>query len=574
MGTNFDFWRLLAGLGIFLFGMLLIEESVRALSGRAFRRIIRQYTDGRLRSIGSGSFVTALLQSSSAVSLMILAFVGAGVMSMENAIGVVMGSNIGTTFTAWIVATLGFKIKIESFALPFIGMGAIGLIFFKAPSKPSLVSRLFVGFGFLFLGLDYMKGSVENLTQTFDLNQFPTYGLWFYVLIGTLSTAIMQASAATIAIVLTALNSQLITFNMAMAMVIGANVGTTITVLLGAIGGVQAKKRVALSHLIFNVITGLIAFFSIPILVGIINVFLDVKSNSLTGLALFHTLFNVLGVIIFFPFVGLLSRMLVKFYPEFKPILTVYIDKTPTEVSDAATAALRKEIFHLLQECQLYNLRLLKIDQKLVLDNDTPFEKNLKRKFTLDDLYGNIKLLHAEIFTYYSQIQNQKLNETEAKELERLIYASRNIMNALKNFKGIRHNMDEFDSSDNLYLNAQYKLFRKRLLELYHNISHILNLDNKEEQYRSLLNAFRQIERADNLFIGNISKAVSDQNIPEIEIASLLLVNRLFTQSCRMQIYSMKDLILSQEQINDFDSAMEKKEAMGAEKAISPVISK
>lgn len=209
----------------------------------------------------------------------------------------------------------------------------------------------------------------------------------------------------------------------------------------------------------------------------------------------------------------------------------------------------------------------------MVLDNDTPFEKNLKRKFTIDDLYGSIKLLHAEIFTYYSRIQNQKLNEPEAKELERLIYASRNIMNALKNFKGIGHNMDEFDSSDNLYLNAQYKLFRKRLLELYHNVSHILNLDNKEEQYRSLLKAFRQIEKADNLFINNISKAVSDQNIPEIEIASLLLVNRLFTQSCRMQIYSMKDLILSQEQINDFDSAMEQKETMAAEKAMSPTIS-
>ncbi len=118
MGATFDLWRLLAGLGIFLFGMILIEESVRALSGRTFRRIIRQYTDGRLKSIASGSLVTALLQSSSAVSLMVLAFVGAGVMSMQNAIGVIMGSNIGTTLTAWIVAVLGFKIKIESFALP------------------------------------------------------------------------------------------------------------------------------------------------------------------------------------------------------------------------------------------------------------------------------------------------------------------------------------------------------------------------------------------------------------------------------------------------------------------------
>jgi phosphate:Na+ symporter len=261
--------------------------------------------------------------------------------------------------------------------------------------------------------------------------------------------------------------------------------------------------------------------------------------------------------------------MLVKLFPDYKPILTVYIDKTPTEVSDAATDALRKEICHLLLECQLYNLRLLKIDEKLVFENDAPFEKNLKRKFTLDNLYETIKLLHAEIFTYYSKIQSQKLNEYETKELERLIYASRNIMNALKNFKGIRYDMDEFDGADNVYLNSQYKLFRKRLLELYHNMSRILHSDNKEEQYRSLLTAFVRVEEADNLFINNISKAVSKRDIQEIEIASLLLVNRLFTQSCRMQIFSMKDLLLSQEQINSFDKAMDMKEIMDAEKAKS-----
>ena len=126
MYENFDLWKLMAGLGIFLFGMVLLEESVKSLSGRAFRRMIRLYTDTRLKAIGSGTLVTAILQSSSAVSLMVLAFVGAGVMSMQNGVGVMMGSNIGTTFTAWIVATLGFKVKIESFALPLIGIGGIG----------------------------------------------------------------------------------------------------------------------------------------------------------------------------------------------------------------------------------------------------------------------------------------------------------------------------------------------------------------------------------------------------------------------------------------------------------------
>ncbi|AOY58424.1 Na/Pi cotransporter family protein [Desulfococcus multivorans] len=566
MTTNLDVWKLAAGLGIFLFGILLIEESVRSLSGRAFRRIIRMYTNGRLRSIGSGLLVTALLQSSSAVSLMVLAFVGAGVMRMENAIGVIMGSNIGTTLTAWIVATVGFQVSIESFALPFIGMGAVGLIFFRPATRLFFVSRLVIGFGFLFLGLDYMKGSVENFAQTFSLTQIPDYGPWFYLLAGAMATALMQASAAAVAIVLTALHSRLISFDIGAAMVIGANIGTTITVLLGAIGGVQAKKRVALSHLVFNAVTGAVAFFNLPGLIRFIGVLVDVGADSLTALALFHTLFNLLGVIIFFPFVGLLSRALIRLYPDYKTILTEYLDKTPAEVTDAADAALRKEVGHLLQECQLYNLRLLQIDEKLVFDEDTPFEKNEKRKYTLDELYENIKLLHAAIFTFYSKVQAQKLHESEAKELERVIYASRNIMNSIKNFKGIRLNMEEFDASENPYLNAQYKLFRKRLVELYHGMFRILSMTDREEMYRSLLKIYTLIEEADEGFIRNTQKAVADQKIHEMEIASLLLVNRLFTQSCRMQLYSMKDLLLTQDQVHDFDRAMDMKETMDAEK--------
>lgn len=314
-----------------------------------------------------------------------------------------------------------------------------------------------------------------------------------------------------------------------------------------------------MSHLIFNVVTGAAAFLGLPALVWIISLFIDIRTGSLIGLALFHTLFNILGVVIFFPFLGFLSQLLMKIYPEHKTIFTVYLDKTPTEVTDAATAALRKEIGHLLQECQLYNLRLLRIDEKLVFDVDLPFERNRKKKYTLDALYENIKLLHADIFTFYSKIQTQKLDEGEVKELERVIYASRNMMNSIKNFKGVRHNMDEFDGSDNGYLNAQYMLFRKRLVELYHIMSRILGMEDREDQYRSLLTAFAQIEEADNRFIRNTLKAVAEKKIQEMDIASLLLVNRLFTQSCRMQIYGMKDLLLSHEQVNKFDRAMDGK---------------
>jgi phosphate:Na+ symporter len=207
----------------------------------------------------------------------------------------------------------------------------------------------------------------------------------------------------------------------------------------------------------------------------------------------------------------------------------------------------------------------LRIDEKLVFDHDLHFEKNVKKKPTLDHLYENLKLLHGEIFSFYSKLQNQKLEETEAKELERIIYASRNIMNSLKNFKSIRHNMDEFDGSDNPYLNVQYKLFRKRLVELYHIMGRIRQMKNREDQYRSLLTTFSQIEEADEQFIKETMNAVSTEQVQEMETSTLLLVNRLFTQACRLQIFSLKDILLSQEQINDFDREMDRRDTRNGE---------
>ncbi len=555
---HFDVWKLLAGLGIFMFGMQLLETSVKSLSGKAFRRIIRQYTNGRLKAIGSGAFVTALLQSSSAVSLMVLAFVGAGVMSMENAIGVIMGSNIGTTLTAWIVATLGFKIKIETFALPFVGVGGIGLILFRPSTKLYHVTCLLIGFGFLFLGLDYMKGTVEGFAQHFTMDQIPNYGLWFYLLIGTALTALMHSSAATLAITLAALNSGLINFDIGAVMVVGANIGTTITILFGSIGGAQPKKRVAASHLIFNVVTGSLCFIGLPFMIWLTTQFVDIQTSQLTGLAMFHTLFNVIGVLLFLPFIGLLSRLLVKLFPEHKEILTLYIDKTPVEETAASVSALKNEILHLLKKCQLYNLRLLNIDENLVFDADA-IENNKKRSLRLEDQYENIKLLHAAIYTYYAKIQNHQLADEETVDMERMMFASRNIMNATKNFKSIYGNMEELDGSENPYLTAQYALFRKRLVELCINMNAVLELEDQEEQYRHLLKIFMQIEDTDSRFIKKTMTAVVEKTIHEMEIASLLLVNRLFNQSFRMQVFSLKDLLLRQDQVILFDSALEVK---------------
>ncbi len=566
MDIPVDFWKLAAGLSIFLYGMFLLEDSVRIMSGKAFRQMIRLYTDGRLRSISSGALITAILQSSSAVSLMVLAFVGAGVMTMENGIGVMIGANIGTTLTAWIVAAFGFKIKISSMAFPLIACSGLISMIINPASKVFQVSRLLIGFGFLLLGLSFMKTSVEAYTQYVDLTSLIGYGAWLYLLFGILMTAIMQASAASIAIILTGLNSGLINFEIAAAMVIGANIGTTVTVLLGSIGGMPIKKRVGVSHLVFNVITGIVAFVALDPLSRVVALFFDTSTNAVMGLALFHTLFNLIGAIIFLPFIGYISRFLLRIFPERKAVLTVYLNNTPTEVLDAATSSLRKETLHLFEECQFYALKTFGIDDKLVFDHNLPFQKNLGRRSTLIDFYENAKLLHGEIIEFYAKLLNANLEQEEAKALERMIYASRNIMNSVKNIKGLRHDIEEFDSSENEHLNRQYRLFRRRLIGLYHSINSFFEkMGDNQEQYRILLRTVIHIEQQDAQFVSTVMELAAAKGINEREISSLLMANRLFSQSCRLQIFALKDLLFREKEIKEFDHAMEMKELLDEE---------
>jgi phosphate:Na+ symporter len=338
-------------------------------------------------------------------------------------------------------------------------------------------------------------------------------------------------------------------------------------VLLGSIGGTQSKKRVSISHLIFNLGTGVIAFAALQPLAWLVAQFIDTTTNAVMALALFHTLFNFIGVVVFFPFIGILARFLIRTFPDRKEILTVYLTNTPIEVPEAAITSLRKEILHLFEECQHYILRTFRIDDKLVFDHSSPFEKNMARRNNLPDFYANVKLLHGEIVGFYAKLLNVQLEEAEARELERMIYASRNIMNSIKNIKGLRSDLEEFDASDNEHLNRQYKLFRRRLLEMYHDINRFLEIGELQEQYSSLLRTVVHIEQMDKRFIQTVMKKVAGGDINELEIASLLMANRLFSQSCRLQVFALKDLLLTEKEIREFDQAMDMKEFIDEEQA-------
>ena len=544
MPESLDIWKLLAGLGIFLFGMFLMEESIKNLAGRSFKTFIRRSTNVRLKSILSGTLVTGVLQSSSAVSLMVLTFVGAGIMTMENAIGVILGSNLGTTFTSWIVAFFGFEISIEEYSLPLIGIGGLGLIFLGKSERFSNLSKLLVGFGFLFMGLDYMKSSVEQLTTDFDVTTLQDHGITVFAIAGIVLTAIMQSSSATIAIVLTSLNVGVLGFNAAAAMVIGANVGTTITVLLGSIGESQVKKRVALSHLTFNSVTAIIGLLLIPTLTWmIVKIAGPVEQNAVMGLALFHTIFNLVGVLIFLPFIASLSRLLLRAFPERTERLTKHLHHVTAEISEAGVEALRNETLHLAELVIRHNLTALHVESAKVLKTDSG------KKQPVSIQYQNLKLLQSEIFSYASTILAGDVSKEESKLVNKLLHSARMALHSAKSIKDEIRNFEEFEASDNAFLREENESFRQRLVSIYNMIVIALITDDHDQIVDTIDKTVKKLTIDDKQFIKAITKATSEGQIKDIDISTALLVNRVFNQSSKQLIYGIKEILLTDREI-------------------------
>ncbi|RAR50395.1 Na/Pi cotransporter family protein [Flavobacterium lacus] len=541
--SDFDIWKFLAGLGIFMYGMFLLEEAIKQLSGKAFKIFIRKSTTGRIRSIFTGLFSTAVLQSSSAVTLMTLTFVGAGMISMQNAIGVVMGTNLGTTATSWLVATIGFKINIEGLFLPLIGLGGLGLIFLSKSPRYNGISRLLVGLGFLFMGLEYMKLSVEGFTSSFDLASIPHYGMLFYVLIAIVMTSVMQSSSATIAIILTALHTGLITFSEGAAMVIGANIGTTTTVMLGALGGIAIKKQVALSHLIFNIFTGVVAFLSLPLLTKLILYLLSEDNNAVLGVTLFHTIFNLLGVLLFLPFIGILVKLLQSVYPEKRNETTQFISNATPDLPEAALVAVRNETMHVFKVTLdliglVYHLNQSKTKDERWFFSDLLF--NTKKDKTPIDLFNNILSVNKSIIVFASKIPVNDLEELERRELTHYNHMVITLSQVAKTVISIGPEIDEIESSENPTVSQLMKLIcdtTNSNLVVLHKIAE----SSVEKQTLEVYN--NQIKQDYKMVVEKIAETIEKKLIQEKDISLLLMVNGIATQTIRQLFRTLEKLV-------------------------------
>lgn len=299
----------LGGLGLFLLGMGLMTDGLKLAAGRALERILSAWTRNRLRGLATGTLVTALVQSSSATTVAAIGFVNAGLLSFTQVVWVIFGANVGTTMTGWLVALIGLNMNIEAFALPLLGGGML-LRLTGEGTRRGAVGTAMAGFGALFLGIDILKDTFTGLGQGFQLTGLESLGALAtvgYVLAGVLLTVLMQASAAAVTIALTAAAAGMLPLSGAAAIVIGANVGTTVTALLAVIGATSNARRAAAAHVLFNLLTGVVAFLLLPWLLELVT-FLASRNGEpaqpATLLALFHTTFNVLGVLLIWPLSG------------------------------------------------------------------------------------------------------------------------------------------------------------------------------------------------------------------------------------------------------------------------------
>ena len=328
-----EFLTLIGALGFFIYGMKVMSDGIQKVAGSKMRSILSKMTSNRFLGITTGFILTALLQSSSATTVMIVSFVNAGLLSLVESIGVIMGANIGTTITAWLISLLGFKVKISSIALPIIAIGFP--MMFSSKSNIKAWAEVLIGFALLFMGLDALKGSVPNLKENTEflafLSNYANMGILstiIFIGVGTILTLVVQSSSAAMALTLVMCYEGYIPFELAAAMVLGENIGTTITANLAALVGNVHAKRAARAHFIFNIFGVIWMIFALQFFIRIIDSYMmsNMDLSPLTsvgesiavpiGLSIFHTTFNILNVIFLVWFVPLISRTVIRMQPS------------------------------------------------------------------------------------------------------------------------------------------------------------------------------------------------------------------------------------------------------------------
>lgn len=556
-----NFKEISAGVAIFLFGMLSLEEGFRVFSGGTLERILKASTDKLWKSISFGFVSTAIMQSSSLVSVLTISFIGAGLIGLTQGIGIILGANIGTTTGAWLMAGFGLKVKISAYAMPMLVFGVI-MIFQKAKSLKG-IGYVLAGLGFLFLGIHYMKEGFESFKDSIDLAAYAVpglKGLMIYIGIGIFATVIMQSSHATIVLILAALSVGQITYENAIALTIGANIGTTITAIIGSLSSNIEGKRLAGAHFVFNIVTAAVAvalFHPIISLVQIIGDHLGIAAqNHMLRLAVFDSLFKIMGVILFIPFVDMLVRFLNTIFKEKAAPQTQtylepkYLNESALEFPATARKAAMDESRRLFDHSSKIIIEGIGLDidalysevslEALISDPCCQSIPDVQKKYETE-LRGNYAKITEFIIQAQSHLEKEHINS-----FYNLKLANRNSIEAVKMMQQLQHNLRRYIHHQNPSIQKQYHKIIERIAKLLRRIKQIKQvMKRQEETEANKAEAMTQLQRAKKILAkndivanGKLDKLIRG-NLIDNEMAASLMNDSAYTNNI------IKSLIVS-----------------------------
>ena len=494
---SYGFWLsaafkgIAAGVSIFLFGMLSLEQGFKAFTGGVLERILQKTTNTSWKSFGFGFLSATLMQSSGLVSVITVSFLSAGLLDLVAGIGIIFGSNLGTTTGAWLIAGLGLKVNIATYAMPLLVFGV--LCIFQNGKQLRGIGYILTGLGFLLLGIHYMKDSFEHFESSINLANYSmsgVKGLLIYTAIGIIATIIMQSSHATLLLTITAVSVHQITYNNALALVIGANIGTTVTAIIASLGANIQGKRLAGSHLLINLCTGIVVLIFVKqfaAAVDIISVNLGIAvSDPAMKLATFHSLFNLAGIIMFFPFIKQQVLLLERIFIEKRPNIfqPKYLDLSAMDFPETVVESVRLESIHLYENAIHIILHTFGLHKRDLQQNDSLtlkhlLEDNHSIEYDIDAGYEKrIKGLYSAIIAFISQA-GFTWQMTQSAKLSWLREANKHLVEAIKDTKHLQKNWTRFRTSDNQVTINEYNKIA------YQIVLHIRKIENFRHEIES-----------------------------------------------------------------------------------------
>ena len=519
----FDLLHLIGSLALFLYGMKIMSEGLQKFAGDSLRKILTAMTTNRVTGVLTGVLITALIQSSSATTVMVVSFVNAGLLTLTQSIGVIMGANIGTTVTAWIISALGFKVDISAFALPLLAF-AIPL-FFSGKSSRKSVGEFIFGFSFLFMGLANLKNNAPDLSANPDMLAFVQnytdmgfFSILLFLFIGAILTMIVQASAATMAITLIMCANGWIDYHLGVALVLGENIGTTITANLAALTGNTQARRAALAHLMFNlfgVAWVLIVFYPFT---GAVSWFVthvmkvtDPAVAVSFKLAAFHTAFNISNTFIMIWFVNVIEKTvcgIIRTKQEDEEYRLSYITGGMLSTAELSILQAQKEITLFAER----TTKMFGMVKELLYEKD---ENNFLKTYSRVEKYENISdRMEIEIANYLTQVAEGRLSSEGKEEIRVLLRAVSEIEsiadscnNLARSIKRRNEFKSVFTEEQNNHIDQMFKLVSSaldRMNAIMHksdlnpnDINESYNIENEINNYRNQLKA-RNIEDINN----------------------------------------------------------------------------